>query len=228
MIATQFQLRALTHFGCANTGYFSQISWIDTGEEESHFTRISLVAFSRSWIVCAGGDLSFKSFLRAATFSSYSSVSWSLDGRTESVDSPRAPGSTILWVLVTGVLRLLFRYRCDSWSLRVACEAIRLHVKFCIVINNVTTYPINSFLHIFQGGVSVTKPPAYLIKLLPCRCRNNWLIKINTLPHKSWSVFSNKLTRFNRGWDSARKLLWKWYDHGIKLWWCTFLITGLL
>ena len=88
-----------THFGFANTGYFSIISCIDTGDELSHFSRSSLVAFSRSCIVCTGGDLIFKSFLRAATFSSYSSISRSLDGDSDagsSADDSLVLGRTIL------------------------------------------------------------------------------------------------------------------------------------
>ena len=86
----------LTHFGCESIGCFSQISWIDmTGEDENHLSLRSLVAFSKSCIVCAAGDFNFDSFLRASTFSSYSSTSWLLDGSTELVEPPQALGRTI-------------------------------------------------------------------------------------------------------------------------------------
>lgn len=71
---------------------------------------MSLVALSNSCTVCAAGDFVFTIFLRAATFSSYSSSLSSLLGNID-LDDSSALGRIIFCVVVAGVLLLLFRYR---------------------------------------------------------------------------------------------------------------------
>ena len=83
---------------------------IDTGAEPSHFNLRSRVALSNSCTVCAAGDLVFIIFLRAATFSSYSSSVSSLFGKTNVGDSV-ALGRIIFCVLAAGVFLRLLRYR---------------------------------------------------------------------------------------------------------------------
>lgn len=67
-------LDILTHFGCLKIGYFSRILLIEIPGVCSQRFRSTLVTFSSSCTVCAGGFLAVASLRRASTFSLCSSV----------------------------------------------------------------------------------------------------------------------------------------------------------